>query len=205
MLARAKTRERELAVRRALGATRLRLVRQLLAENLVFTVLGGACGLLLARGGVSILDWLRPVHLPRQSEITIDGVVMLSTVGLTVASSVVFGLIPALFFTGDALGQPLNSGRGGSTMIRSRALQRGLVVAEVALSIVPLVAAGLMLRTFVNLLEAPIGFDPAHVLTARVSLSLKAFPDIDQRSAFFRNAIERVGQLSGVDAVSAGG
>ncbi|PYR62389.1 MAG: hypothetical protein DMF91_06935 [Acidobacteria bacterium] len=205
MLARAKMRERELAVRRALGATRLRLVRQLLAENLVFTVLGGACGLLLARGGVSIVDWLRPVNLPRQSQITIDGFVLLWTVGLTVSSSIVFGLVPALFFTGDALGQPLNSGRTGSTMMRSRALQRGLVVAEVALSIVPLVAGGLMLRTFVNLLQAPIGFDPTHVVTARVSLNLKAFPDVDRRWAFFREAIERVRQLPGVAAVSAGG
>jgi putative ABC transport system permease protein len=205
MLARAKTRERELAVRRALGATRFRLVRQLLAENLVFTVLGGACGLLLARGGVGILDWLRPVHLPRQSEITIDAVVVLWTAGLTVASSVLFGLAPALFFTGDSLGQPLNSGRAGSTMMRSRAVQRGLVVAEVALSIVPLLAAGLMLRTFANLLQAPIGFDPSHVVTARVSLSLTAFPEVDRRSAFLREAIARVSELPGVDAVSVGG
>jgi predicted permease len=204
MVARAKTRERELAVRRALGATRLRLVRQLLAENLVFTVLGGACGLLLARAGIGMLDWLRPVHLPRQSQITIDGVVVLWTAGLTVACSVLFGLVPALFFTGDALGQPLNSGRGGS-MMASRALQRGLVVAEVALSIVPLVAAGLMLRTFTNLLEAPIGFDPSHVVTARVPISLLAFPEIDRRSGFYRDAIARVRALPGVDAASVGG
>ena len=94
LLVRAKTRERELAVRRALGATRLRLMRQLLAENLVVAVLGGACGLLLARLGIGVLDWLRPVHLPRQSEIAIDGVVMLWTAGLTVMSSVIFGLVP---------------------------------------------------------------------------------------------------------------
>jgi putative ABC transport system permease protein len=205
MVARAKTRERELAVRRALGATRLRLVRQLLAENLVFTVLGGAGGVLLAQVGVGILDWLRPVNLPRQSEIAIDGVVLLWSAGLTLGCSVLFGLIPALFFTTEALGQPLNSGRAGSTMMRSRTLQRGLVVAEVALSIVPLVAAGLMLRTFTNLLQAPIGFDPSHVLTARVSLDLRAFPEIDRRSAFFREAIARVRELPGVEAVSVGG
>ena len=208
MVARAKTRERELAVRRALGATRLRLVRQLLAENLVFTVVGGVGGVWLARAGISILDWLRPVHLPRQTEIAIDGVVLLWSVGLAVACSVLFGLVPALFstlFSGDALGQPLNSGRGGSAMTRSRALQRGLVVAEVALSIVPLVAAGLMLRTFTNLLHAPIGFDPSQVLTARVSLNLRAFPEIDARSGFFREAIARVRALPGVDAVSVGG
>jgi predicted permease len=205
MVARAKTRERELAVRRALGATRLRLVRQLLAENLVFAVLGGVCGLLLARGGIGLLDWLRPVHLPRQSQIAIDGVVVWWTVGLTSACSVLFGLVPALFFTRDALGQPLNAGRGGSTMMASRALQRGLVVAEVALSIVPLVAAGLMLRTFSNLLQAPIGFDPSHVVTARVPLSIPAFPEIDQRSAFYREVIARVRALPGVDAASVGG
>jgi putative ABC transport system permease protein len=114
LLARAKTRERELAVRRALGATRIRLMRQLLAENLIVALLGGAWGLLLARLGVGALDWLRPVHLPRQSEIAIDGVVMVWTVGLTVMSSVLFGLVPAITFTRDANGQPLHSSRVGS-------------------------------------------------------------------------------------------
>ncbi len=166
LVARAKTRERELAVRRALGATRLRLMRQLLAENLVVAILGGACGLLLARLGIGVLDWLRPVHLPRQSEIAIDSVVILWTAGLTVISSVVFGLVPALVFTRDAQG-PLHASRAGSLMQRSRRLHRSLVLSEVALSIVPLVAAGLMLRTFTNLLDAPIGFDPAHVVTAQ--------------------------------------
>ena len=97
-LARAKTRDRELAVRRALGATRLRLMRQLLAENLVVAILGGAWGL-LARLGIGVLDWLRPEHLPRQSEIAIDGVVMLWIAGLTLMSSAIFGLVPALTFT----------------------------------------------------------------------------------------------------------
>ena len=99
LLVRAKTRERELAVRRALGATRLRLLQQLLAENLVVAMLGGASGLLLAQLGIGVLDWLRPVHLPRQSEIAIDGFVLVWTAGLTVVSSLIFGLIPALAFT----------------------------------------------------------------------------------------------------------
>ncbi len=186
LLARAKTRERELAVRRALGATRLRLMRQLLAENLIIAILGGACGLLLARLGVGVLDWIRPVHLPRQSEIAIDGVVMLWTAGLTVMSSVIFGLVPALTFTRDAHGQALHASRAGSLQLRSRRLHRGLVLSEVALSIVPLIAAGLMLRTFVNLLETPIGFDPAHVVTARISLNLGCSP----RSIAGRRSIE---------------
>ena len=205
LLARAKTRERELAVRRALGATRLRLVRQLLAENLVVAILGGVCGLLVAQLGVDVLEWLRPVQLPRQSEIGIDGAVMLWTAGLTLITSIVFGLIPALMFTGDAQGQPLHSSRAGSLMLRSRTLQRGLVLSEVALSIVPLIAAGLMLRTFSNLLEAPIGFEPEHVVTARISLNLRTFNTVDRRSALYRDAIARVRELPGVDAASVGG
>jgi putative ABC transport system permease protein len=205
LLARAKTRERELAVRRALGATRLRLIRQLLAENLILAILGGACGLLLARLGVGALDWLRPVHLPRQSEIAIDGTVMLWTAALTVVSSVLFGLVPALTFTRDADGQPLHSSRAGSLQLRSRRLHRGLVLSEIALSIVPLVAAGLMLRTFANLLETPLGFDPTQVVAARVSLNLGKFSTIDRRSGFYRDVIARVRELPGVEAVSIGG
>ena len=205
ILARAKTRERELAVRRALGATRLRLIRQLLADNLILALLGGAGGLLLARLGIGVLDWLRPAHLPRQSEIAIDGVVVLLTAGVTLVAAIIFGLVPALTFTRDAHGQPLHSGRAGSLQLRSRRLQRGLVLAEVALSIVPLVAAGLMLRTFVKLLDAPIGFDPAHVVTARVSLNLRDFSTVEMRSAFYQRAIARVRELPGVEAVSVGG
>jgi putative ABC transport system permease protein len=205
LLVRAKTRERELAVRRALGATRLRLMRQLLAENLVVAILGGAGGLLLARLGIGVLDWLRPVHLPRQSEIGIDGIVMLWTAALTVISSIIFGLAPALAFTRDGHGQTLYSSRAGSLLLRSRRLHRGLVLSEVALSIVPLIAAGLMLRTFTNLLDAPIGFDPAHVVTARIPLNLKVFSTVDRRSGFYRDAIARVRELPGVDAVSVGG
>jgi putative ABC transport system permease protein len=204
LLVRARTRERELAVRRALGATRLRLMRQLLAENLVIAILGGVCGLLLARLGVGVLDWLRPVHLPRQSEIAIDGVVMSWTAGLTLMSSVVFGLVPALACTRHAHGQPLLSSRAGSLLLRSRRLHRGLVLSEVALSIVPLVAAGLMLRTFINLLETPLGFDPAHVVTARISLNLRVFSTVDQRSAFYQDAIARVRALPGVEAAGVG-
>jgi putative ABC transport system permease protein len=177
----------------------------LLVENLMVAILGGACGLLLARLGVGVLDWLRPVHLPRQSEIAIDGAVMLWTVGLTVVSSVLFGLVPALAFTRHVRGQPLHASRAGSLMLRSRRLHRGLVLSEIALSIVPLIAAGLMLRTFANLLETPIGFDPMHVVTARISLNLGAFSTVDRRSAFYRDAIARVRELPGVEAASVGG
>ena len=204
-IAQIEGRDASLMIDGALGATRLRLIHQLLAENLILAVLGGACGLLLAQLGVGVLHWLRPVHLPRQSEIAIDGVVILWTAGVTLVSAVIFGLVPALAFTRDAGGQPLHSSRTGSLQLRSRRLQRGLILAEVALSIVPLVAAGLMLRTFANLLEAPIGFDPEHVVTARISLNLREFSTVDRRSTFYRDAIARVRDLPGVEAVSVGG
>jgi putative ABC transport system permease protein len=120
-------------------------------------------------------------------------------------SSVIFGLVPALAFTSDAHGQPVHSSRAGSLMLHRRRLQRGLVLSEVALSIVPLVAAGLMLRTVINLLEAPIGFDPAHVVTARIPLDLDAFSTVDRRSAFYQDAIARVAGLPGVEAAGVGG
>jgi predicted permease len=205
LLARARTRERELAVRRALGASRLGLMRQLFAENVVVAMLGGGCGLLLAQLGVGMLDWLRPVHLPRQAEIAIDGVVLSWTGGLTVMSSLFFGLLPAFAATRDGHSQPFYSSRAGSLTRRGRLWHRGLVLAEVALSIVPLVAAGLMLRTFTNLLGAPLGFDPAHVVTARVSLDLGEFSTVDRRSAFYRDAIDRARTLPGVEAASVGG
>ena len=205
LLVRAKTRERELAVRSALGATRLRLVRQLIFENLMVAIVGGAGGLLLARLGITVLDWLRPVHLPRQSEIAIDGAVMLWTLGLTVASGLLIGLAPALAFTRHAHGRPLQAGRAGSLMLRSRRLHRALVLSEVALSIIPLIAAGLMLRTFTNLLDAPIGFDPAGVVTARVSLNLREFSTRDRRSGFYLDAAARLRELPGVEMASVGG
>jgi len=118
---------------------------------------------------------------------------------------ILFGLVPALAFTREVDGQPLHSSRAGSLQLRSRRLHRGLVLSEIALSIVPLVAAGLMLRTFANFLDTPIGFDPAHVVTARVSLNLSKFSTVDRRSAFYRDAIARVRELPGVEAASIGG
>jgi len=204
MLARAKARERELAVRGALGATRARLVRQLFAENVLLTAIGGAGGWLIAIGAVALVGWLRPPHLPRQDEIVIGGLVLSWTMGLTILASLIFGVVPAWLLTGRGPHAMLNSGRGSAVMIRSRRWQRGLVVAEVALSIVPLVAAGLMARTFVNLTRAPLGFDPAGVLTASVPLSWRRFPDDDRRQALYLAAVDRVAHLPGVDAVSAG-
>ena len=205
MLARARSREREFAVRRALGATKARLIRQLLTESLLLALLGGAAGLIVSGGAVALLDWLRPPHLPRLADIAIDATVGLYTVGVSLVVGLVFGLLPALRLAADHGHEALRSGRMETLLPGARRLQRTLVVVEIALSIVPLVAAGLMLRSFVNLSQAPIGFDPSEVLTARVPYNLRAFPEGDTRTRLHQEAIARVQQLPGVMSVSAGG
>jgi len=205
MLARAKSREREIAVRAALGARRGRIIAQLLTESALLAVAGGAVGLLIGSLGVGVLDWLRPTHLPRQSQIAIDGVVAAFTVGVSAIVCLVCGTIPALRITSREQMDPLRAGRTGTSAPGIRRLQRGLVIAEVALSIVPLVAGGLMVRSFWNLTNAPIGFDPSGLVSARIQMSFRAFPDLEKRWGLIQYAIDRVSELPGVEAVSASG
>jgi putative ABC transport system permease protein len=204
MLARARTRAPEMAIRQALGAGRTRLVRQLFTETSVLALLGGALGLLIAYGGVALVEWLRPAHLPRQSQVTIDGTVVLFTAALSIGVSLAFSLLPALPDRARE-GEALKLGRAGVQRPGVRRLQRALLVAEVALCSVPLVAGGLMLHTFVNLINAPLGFEPDGVQTAKISFSLRLFREPRQRLELIARAIDRVAQLPGVRAVSAGG
>jgi predicted permease len=204
MLARARARQQEMAVRRALGAGSVRLVRQLFTEAAVLGILGAASGFLIAHLGVYVIDWLRPSHLPRQSAIrvTSEAAVFIGLVTLVV--SVIFGLLPA-FSGGRGHHQSLKAGRASVQRAGIRRMQRVMVIAEVALSIVPLVAAGLMLRTFVNMIEAPLGFDPNGLITAKVAMSFRAFPETSDRARLLRDAIAQVRQIPGVVEVSAGG
>jgi putative ABC transport system permease protein len=205
LLARAKTREREIAVRAALGASRQRIVVQLLTESALLAVGGVAVGLAVAYGGIQLLDWLRPTNLPRQSQLGIDTGVTLFAVGLSALVCLVCGSIPALRITRREHMDPLRAGRTGTSAPGIRRLQRALVVAEVALSIVPLIGGGLMLRSFWNLTHAPIGFDPAGLVTAKVQMSFRALPDLESRLTLIRKAVNEVSQLPGVDAVAAAG
>jgi putative ABC transport system permease protein len=203
MLARAKSREREIAVRTALGAGRGRVVRQLLIESAILAAVGGAAGLAIGYLGVGVLDWLRPTHLPRQSQIDIDAAVAGFAIVLSAIVCLVCGIIPAFKVARTDLIDPLRAGRMGTSAAGIRRMQRALVIAEVALSIVPLVAGGLMIRSFWNLAHAPIGFDPSGLLSARVQMSFRAFPDLEARWALLQHAMEQVKQLPGVEEVSA--
>jgi predicted permease len=210
LLARASARERELAVRQALGAGRSRLVRQLLTESLLLSLLGGiaALGMLFATKGVLLR--LVPNGLPRLNEITISWDALWFALVATVASGAIFGLAPALHAGRvDVMSAVKSEARGstGSGQTRTRGI---LVVAEFALSLVLMVAAGLLLHSFWDLLTASLGFEPQGVLTVRTRLpypndvSIDKYRTIEQEAAFLREILRRNQRLPGVEEVAIG-
>lgn len=202
MLARGSARQRELAIRRALGANRLRVIRQLLTESLLLAVVAAAIGLLGAKFGLEAIAHLSSSHIPLESRLGIDTSVAAFALLLSVAASVLFGLLPAWRLTSGAV-DPLRAGRTETPGSGARVLQRSLVMAEVALSIIPLAGGGLMLRSFVNLTHSPLGFNPANVVTAKIPVNFKRYPQIGQRWAWLQDVMQRVGALPGVESVTA--
>jgi len=171
LLARATARQREIAVRAALGAGRARLVRQMLTESLLISALGGACAIAIAVGGVRILVALLPAGFPRADTIHINAAVFAFTLAIALATGMVFGLAPALQAARTDMQDSLRAGGRGTGGNRAHLrLRSALVVGEVSLACLLLIGAGLMLRSFVNLLRADPGFRPEHLLTASVSL-----------------------------------
>ncbi len=171
LLARASARQREISVRAALGAGRGRLIRQMLAESLLISLLGAACGAVIAVGGVRALVALLPADFPRAYAIHVNGAVFAFTVVVALATGILFGLVPALQVSRSDLQQGLRDGARGSTSGAGHLHFRNmLVVSEVSLTFVLLIGAGLMLRSFVNLLRMDPGFRPERVLTANIAL-----------------------------------
>ncbi len=203
MLARGSARQREFEIRRALGAGQARLVRQLLAESLVLASGSVALGLVLARLALAALPKLGDSHLPLQSRVQLDAVSVAFALFLALLTSVLFGLLPALRLASGPAAASLHTGRAESAGAGNRRLQRTLVIAEIALSIVPLACGGLMLRSFLNLLHTPLGFDPEHVITAKVPFNLRERPQTALQHAWLLDVLTRVQSLSGVASVSA--
>jgi putative ABC transport system permease protein len=201
LLARAAARQKELAIRAAIGAARFRLVRQLLSESLLLAVAGGLAGLWLAKWGVKLFVALGPDWIARIEESRVDGRVLAFTCGVVALTGLLAGLLPALQASKTELNETLKAqssraGRGGA----QRALPT-LLIAELALSLVLLVGAGLMIKSFVRLLGVPKGFDPAGVLTLVLSPnSAKYPPRSPQRSAYYREALTRVQALPGIQS-----
>ena len=200
LLARAASRGRELALRAALGATRNRLLRQLLTESVLLAVCGGIVGIALAYWGVELLKAFGPDNIPRLREISIDPRVLLFTVAISLLTGVAFGLVPALQASRADVNDALKEGARGTTGGRST-LRSVFVVAEVSLALVLLIGAGLMIRSFMRLHDVKTGFESNRVLTMRVQLPGAKYKDDQQRLAFFKQAQERIAALPGVKTV----
>jgi len=200
LLARATTREKEFAIRAALGAGRWRLVRQLLVESLLLACGGAAFGALLAWGGLKSLVALIPQEIiPAEATIRLNVPVLLFTLGVSVATALIFGLIPALQTARRDLNDPLrDSGKGVSGGFRHGRLRDAVVVLEVALSLTLLVGAGLLMRSFVALHEVHLGLQPDHVLVARLPLPKDRYKTADQVTSFFRPLLLRLKAMPGI-------
>jgi putative ABC transport system permease protein len=202
LLARACARTRELAVRRSIGASRARLVAQLTTESVVLWVIGAALGLLVAQWAIDGLLQVAPTALPRREQIGIDLGVAAFAIGVSLVSSLLFGLVPALQATKEDLTGMLKQDPSSS---RGAAATRGLLVAaQLALSLVLLVGAGLMVRAFISLRQVPVGFDPSHVMTMSAELHRAGMSAPEQRLAFFNSVAEAVRAVPGVTQAGLG-
>jgi putative ABC transport system permease protein len=203
LLSRAAARQKELALRAALGATRIRLIRQMLTESVLLALMGGVLGVFLAYWGIQVLIAFSPDNIPRLNEITIDPRVLGFTFAISLLTGVLFGLIPALQASRPDLNDALKEGSRGSTGGRSRTFRNIFVVAEVSLALVLLVGAGLMIRSFMRLQSVETGFNSENVLTMRAQLPRKKYAEPHQIVDFFKQAQDRIAALPGVQAVGA--
>jgi predicted permease len=205
LLARATARQREIAVRTALGAGRGRLIRQMLTESLLIALMGGAAGAAVAAGGTKVLVSMLPAGFPRAASIGLNGAVFAFTFAIAVGTGLLFGLVPALQAARFNVQQGLREGGRGSTGSGRQARLRSiLVVGEVALACILLIGAGLMLRSFVNLLRTDPGFHAPHVLTASISLPSETYRRADGVMRFYDRMLAQLRTIPGVQAAGAG-
>jgi putative ABC transport system permease protein len=198
LLARAVARNKEIAVRTALGAQRSRIIRQLLTESIILALIGGGFGLLLATEGVSLISNAGLGNLPRAQSIKISGSVLFFSFAISIITGIIFGLVPALRASRPDLNDTLkDGGRSGTESLAKNRLRSVLVVAEIALSLVLLIGAGLLMQSFARLQSVNPGFDSHNVLAMFISLPQTKYPDPQQKSAFFKNIMERVDALPG--------
>jgi putative ABC transport system permease protein len=203
LLARASVRGKEMALRAALGASRMRIVRQLLTESVLLSGIGGLLGLLFAQWGTEALITAIPNNIPRISEIRLDAAVLGFTLLVSLATGVIFGLVPAWQASHVDLNSSLKSGSrtGGGGESKGR-LRNGLVMAEVALALVLLICAGLLIQSFARLGQVQTGVRTERLLTARVGLPDSAYSKNEQTIAFFEQFLTRLRALPGVESAS---
>jgi putative ABC transport system permease protein len=198
LLARAVARQKEIAIRMALGASRRRIAGQLLTESVLLSLAGGALGLLLATWGTDLLVAYGPADVPRLRDVGLDRYVLFFTLGIAMLTGIVFGLAPALHASKPDPGNMMkDSGRGLSNTGRNR-MRSALIVSEVALSLMLLAGAGLLINSFWRLLQTDAGFDPKGVLALDIPLNRATYTKPEQRSAAFQQLIARMKTLPGV-------
>jgi putative ABC transport system permease protein len=204
LLARATTREKEFAIRSALGASRLRLILQLLVESLILAAGGAVLGTLLAWGGLKFLVALAPQDfIPAETVIRLNSAVLLFSLGLTFLTALTFGLVPALTAAGKNLQEPLrDAGKGLGGSFRHGQLRNVVVVMEVVLSVTLMVSAGLLMRSFVALREVHLGFATDHVLLAKLPFPEGRYKTAEQVAGFYRPLLLRLEELPGVVAAT---
>lgn len=203
LLARASSRQKEIAVRAALGASRRRLINQFLTESLLLAMMGGVLGLLFALWGSDALIALSPANIPRLKEAGIDGRVLGFTFLLALLTTLIFGLAPAWQASKPDLNDVLKEEGRSASSGSGRSLRSLLVVAEVAISVVLLAGAGLMIKSFIQLQGVDAGFDARNLLTMEITLPPSRYGQNQQQIAFFQQALERIKSLPGVQAAGA--
>ena len=203
LLTRAAVRQKEMAIRTALGAGRWRLIRQTLTESLLLAAIGGGLGLLSAFWLIDLLSKITAVNIPRLDQVGMDRRVLLATVGFSLLTGLLTGIVPAWRNSEPRLYQWINEGARGSANTSRRRISSMLVVVEVALAVILLVGGGLMLKSFVQLKRVDPGFDPHQVLRLDLSLPSLRYREARQQSAFYEGLIERLRTLPGVESVGA--
>jgi putative ABC transport system permease protein len=203
LLARATTRRMEIAVRSSLGASRWRIVRQLMAESVVLSVAGGLAGLLIASWGVRGLQDLLPADLPRGTGIGVNSAVLLFSLAVSMGVGMLFGIAPAIYASGDLSNAMKDARRDGAPSGGRRRLRSGLVAAEVALALVLLGGAGLAMRSFYRLSSVPAGFDWSNTLAVTLSIPDSRYPDFPAMVRFYRDYVNALASHAEVEAAGA--
>jgi putative ABC transport system permease protein len=203
LLARATARQREIAIRTALGASRARIIRQLVGEGFILALIGAGGGLLIASWGIDLLRVFGPQDVPRLGEVAINARVFSFTFAAAIFSTLLFALVPALQVTWPNVSESLQEGNRGAVGPESHHLRRLLVVAQVALSLLLLAGAGLLIKSFANLRATKPGFDPQRALVAELILPKAKYPEPEKHRQFFEQILPKLAALPGIEAAGA--
>ena len=204
LLARAASRQREISIRAALGASRMRVARQFLTESVMLALAGGAAGLLLARWGVDALARFGPTNVPRLNNASIDGWVLGSTLALSILTGLLFGMVPAWSFSRGLHENLKESTRTASASAAARRLRAALAASEIGLALVLLAGAGLMFKSVWKMTARPPGFDPEHTVVMKVALTGERYRTMAQKQAYFNNLVQRLRSAPGVEDAGMG-